>query len=284
MIFQEGSDDMFSKPLQEVKEYTKPILFATKLYDEEKIIKGSATLFFVNELGYAITCKHVAIELINFQKIKEQFEHKKNNNTLKKGDPISRSFSFPNTYKSFGKINFTLHSLYDLAIIKFEDVKEKLYDNHAFFPRDNAKVDQGTSVCKIGFPYAEFDNVKFFEENQNIVFDNSKLLEFQHFPLDGIITRHLFDQNKKKFGFETSSPGLRGQSGGPIINKDGLVVGIQSMTRHIHLGFDIENFQIKKNNTIKTVSDYQFINLGIGIDYKIIKKFLHENNVKYYEK
>ena len=90
------------------------------------------------------------------------------------------------------------------------------------------------------------------------------------------------DENKL-FGIELSTPGLKGQSGGPLFSKNGIVYGMQSSTKHLHLGFDIMNKEIMVNNTVKKVSDYSFIHLGQCIHVDIIKEFLKEKNVKFYE-
>ena len=54
------------------------------------------------------------------------------------------------------------------------------------------------------------------------------------FPIEGIYTRY-FEVGKNPVGYrtafiETSSPGLKGQSGGPIIDTKGLVWGIRGVT------------------------------------------------------
>ena len=54
---------MFKESIEKVANFTRPIHTIQRTYGGKQIIPGTATLFFVNEEGYAITCKHV-IELL----------------------------------------------------------------------------------------------------------------------------------------------------------------------------------------------------------------------------
>jgi S1-C subfamily serine protease len=85
------------------------------------------------------------------------------------------------------------------------------------------------------------------------------------------------------YGIELSTPGLRGQSGGPLFDNNGIVYGMQFSTKHLHLGFDLVDKEIMVNTSIKKVSDYSFIHLGQCIHVNVIKAFLKQHNVKYYE-
>ena len=54
---------MFVQSIEKAAQFTRPIHSIIRTYTGKKIIPGAATLFFVNDEGYAITCKHV-IELL----------------------------------------------------------------------------------------------------------------------------------------------------------------------------------------------------------------------------
>jgi hypothetical protein len=58
---------------------------------------------------------------------------------------------------------------------------------------------------------------------------------------------------------ETSSPGLKGQSGGPMFDINGVVWAIQAKTIHLPLGFDAE-VPGRKGHT-----EHQFLNVGLGV-------------------
>ena len=102
------------------------------------------------------------------------------------------------------------------------------------------------------------------------------------FPIDGIITRLVKDENQI-CAIEMSTPGFNGQSGAPLFNNNGLVYGMQSLTKHFHLGFDISNQEIRVGPNKKIVSNYPFISLGQCLHANIIKDFLKQNNITFYE-
>ena len=50
---------MFRKAIEKIGNFTRPIHFISHFYKEENVRPGAATLFFINDQGYALTCKHV---------------------------------------------------------------------------------------------------------------------------------------------------------------------------------------------------------------------------------
>ena len=78
-----------------------------------------------------------------------------------------------------------------------------------------------------------------------------------------------------------STPGLIGQSGGPLFDKDGIICGLQFETHFEPLGFDQVNKEIVIDRKKKKVSNHPFMHLGRCIHVDIIKQFMDNNNVKY---
>ena len=103
---------------------------------------------------------------------------------------------------------------------------------------------------------------------------------FPLFPMDSIMTRLIIDEKGVVSMIETSTPGLRGQSGGPVFSPEGVVYGIQSMTKHLDLNFDV-NTTVKRGVTKKKVTYTPFINLGVAISSVKIIEFLKENNIEF---
>ena len=64
---------MFVRAIDEVSKYTRPIHSIIRSYGTNKVYPGAATLFFVNENGVAITCRHVAEHLLQADKINQQY-------------------------------------------------------------------------------------------------------------------------------------------------------------------------------------------------------------------
>ncbi len=293
---------MFKEAIEKAANFTRPVHTITRTYTGKQIIPGAATLFFVNEEGYAVTCKHV-IELlaasdnlnINYSHFKQEREKLPRDSNYKKhlkglelkykftGESVAQiKNTFLDCVDSMSGFTWHLHPDYDLAILKFNGFNKLLYGDYAIFKKSPAQIYQGEFLCRLGFPFPEFTNFKYNETTDDIEWTNTGVSGSPRFPMDGMVTRFLADSNKL-YGIELSTPGLRGQSGGPLFNKDGIVCGMQFSTKHLHLGFDIVEKEITVNNKLKTVSDYSFIHLGQCIHSDIIKAFLKEMNVKYYE-
>jgi hypothetical protein len=73
-----------------------------------------------------------------------------------------------------------------------------------------------------------------------------------------------------------STPGLRGQSGGPVFDTDGVVWGIQVQTNHLALGFQPELMDHGKK-----VAEHQFLNVGLAAYVPEIIALLKNHNVKH---
>jgi hypothetical protein len=135
----------------------------------------------------------------------------------------------------------------------------------------------------MGFPFPEFSNYRLNTETQNLEWTKEGIARSPRFPIEGMLTRFLGDANGKIYGMELSTPGLRGQSGGPLFDSEGRIVGMQSRTKHLHLGFDIEEKTIIAHGKTKKVNDYAFIHLGECIHVSVIKEFLRKNSVNFKE-
>jgi hypothetical protein len=118
--------------------------------------------------------------------------------------------------------------------------------------------------------------------NDDIVWKQNGNYYTPRFPIDGMFTRHICDNSGKIIGIELSTPGLRGQSGGPLFNSEGIVYGIQSMTKHLHLGFDMVKEKMLLNGREELINNQPFLHVGQCVHVEIIKDFLNENNIKYY--
>ena len=294
---------MFVKAIEEVGKFTRPIHTISRNFDEKIVTAGASTLFFVNELGCAVTCKHV-IDLIGNREninlhyqnyIKEKATIGKNNKFNKRNKDLEEKYNFKSdiiaqlserfvdcTNDTISKYRWINHPKYDLSIIIFEDFKNPAYQSHATFIKDSTVLKQGKYLCRLGYPFPEFTNFQYNEIIDNIEWTNSGQISTPKFPIEGMLTRHLSDEGRV-FGIELSTPGLRGQSGGPLFDEQGLICGMQSMTNHLHLGFDMKNFEYKTGGKSIKVTNQPFLHVGHCIHPDIIKEFLDLNNIKFYE-
>jgi Trypsin-like peptidase domain len=292
---------MFENAVELVSRFTRPVHSIMRAYGGNKAFPGAATLFFVNDDGDAVTCRHVAEHLMHAEKLNQQYqlfiqarfrlksdEHYEENLKqlelqfgYKSGVMVQMKSSFVNCFDRISSFDCYLHPQHDLAIIRFKGFTQKLYKGFSSFIKDES-VKQGKSLCRLGFPFPEFTNYHYNYQADEIEWTREGNSNSPSFPIDGIVTR-LISQYGKIGGIEMSTPGLRGQSGGPLFDKNGLIYGMQSSTRHLHLGFDLENFEIQSVGSTKKVTNTPFLHVGQCIHAEVIKSFLTENKVSFQE-
>ncbi len=284
---------MYKKSIKENSKYLVPFVEGIKYYGSDEIEHALGTMIILNDNGDVLTCKHIALEFVNNNKLGEIYSHlieelkrcntkeerieveKKYN--LEKDTPVLTNINLPFKVGKEINIEIKLHKYLDLAIIKFRGANLKC-SNYPIFSKKLPL--QGQSVCKLGFAFPEYSYFEYSKEDENIKMKNEIVSSFPLFPMDGIVTRQIVDEKHEVTMFETSTPGLRGQSGGPVFSPEGIVYGIQSMTKHLDLNFDINKI-VKRGIVNKQVTYTPFINLGVCISSTEIIKFLDENNVKY---
>lgn len=293
---------MFQQAIEQASAYTRPIHTITRTYGGRQIVPGAATLFFVNEEGYAVTCKHVVEMLLSADNLAKKYasfcaernqlprdgKYKRNLKGLEikyaytPETRVQAKNTFVDCVDSMSGFTTHIHPQHDLAIIKFNDYRTLGYRGHAVFKKDTSQIKPGEYLCRLGFPFPEFSNFAYNEAADDIEWTHSGTKGSPRFPIDGMLTRFLAADNQV-YGIEMSTPGLRGQSGGPLFNQDGIVYGMQFATKHLHLGFDMVDKEILVDNKVQKVSDYSFLHLGQCIHADVIKAFLASHQVKYYE-
>lgn len=293
---------MFEKAIEKVLEFTKPLHTISRTYGG-LIMPGTATLFFVNDHGIAVTCKHV-VDLIpaadnlnnTFAKFKDERnnlvkdnKYKRNLNGLEvkykyNSDTIVQlKNTFMNCFDKIEQIVCHVHTTLDLAIIEFKGFTKILYTSHASFIRDSKNTKQGKYLCRLGYPFPEFNNFKHDPVKDDIEWTTEGVSGSPAFPIDGIITRFVGDTAGKISGIEMSTPGLRGQSGGPLFDINGTVYGMQFATTHLHLGFDMKDKEIISAGKKSKVSNYPFLHVGRCVHVDEIKAFLTQHKIEFSE-
>lgn len=294
---------MFVKAIESVIEFTRPILTIGRLYGSTQVEPGCATAIVINDEGWLLTCKHVAQLIVDADAINQKYlNFKQEVSAVPLGDGLYKThlraiekkygytqgkgilaqlkikFDMVDQFKGFQVL---MHKDYDVALIRIDGFTKMLCSSFPIFAQDSTRLKQGMSLCRLGYPYPEFTDFTYDVNNDNIVWITNGRHNTPHFPMDGILTRHLIGVGNRVFGLELSTPGLRGQSGGPLFDINGIVCGMQSATNSLPLGFDQENREIKVKGVAKKVNDYSFIHLGHCIHIDVIKKFMDANGVKY---
>jgi hypothetical protein len=292
---------MFENSIEKVSGFTRPINSILRTYGGNRIIPGSSTLFFVNDQGFAVTCKHVIDVIASADQINQTYQaFKKERDGLPKDGKykmrlkglemkykytpnsiIQILLTFVDCVDTMSGFTWHTHPKSDLAILKFNDYKNIRYTGHANFLKDATTIRQGKYLCRLGFPFPEFTNYKYNETTDNIEWTNTGIQSSPRFPIEGMVTRFISEDNKLS-GIELSTPGLRGQSGGPLFSSEATIYGMQSSTKHLHLGFDLINKEILVDNNMVKVSDYSFLHLGQCVHVDIIKEFLTEKGISFH--
>jgi S1-C subfamily serine protease len=293
---------MFVEAIETAAKYTRPIHTITRTLRND-IFPGAATLFFINDEGYALTCRHVIELLIKSEKVNAEYRKFSDEKDkiprdgkytralaglklkykYKPNTTIQLKNTFINCVDTMTGFTCHLHPKFDLAILKLNGFNKLYCNTFASFKRDSKELKQGMYLCRMGFPFPEFNNYKYDSVTDDIVWTKEGKKSSPRFPMEGMITRFIGNDKDGIHGLELSTPGLKGQSGGPLFDKDGVVCGMQSSTKHLHLGFDIEGKEIVVKGETKKVDNYSFMHLGQCIHVDIIKKFLQQHKVSFSE-
>lgn len=157
------------------------------------------------------------------------------------------------------EINWHIDQVADLAIGQMKGFAESWCAEYPIFKDPLEPTPIGTSLCRLGYPFHHVE-AAFDEASQSFSLAPN-VFPIPRFPNDGIYTRcaRVRDGNRTVDFIETSTAGLKGQSGGPILDVRGHIWAIQSKTNHLPLGFAPV---VKDGN--KEIVEHQFMHVGIG--------------------
>lgn len=284
---------MFVKAIKDSALYTKQLRTIHRTYGSKEVIKSASTLIILNDQGWLLTSKHVAqnFNLANVLNQRyEEYKKDKDENHLsdsdlkakynfQKGMPVQLKNQFFGVFQGVPQsIRVLFHKTLDLALVHVEGSDIKMLCEH--FPLfSETEVEAGMMLCKLGYPFAEYTCVAYEELTDDINFTQDGQLNSPYFPLDGMVTRKIGD-GQKIIGFEMSTPGIRGQSGGPVFDEQGVVYGIQTGTRSHDLDIKMTKTIRLKEGPINQ-DEYAFLNVGIVISSKEVIEFMRENNVTF---
>ena len=285
---------MFANAVAEAAKFTRAVLISTRLHSG-KVETGCGSYVLVNAEGWVLTAGHGLHALLKFNEDKPKYDAYSAalaaigaDKTLPKGKRQKRfrALGFdPNwishvSYLWGPGVNaplYHLDGLADLAAVKLENLNLPADQEFPRFGDAGIELPQGTSLCKLGFPFHQFETV-FDAASSKFVINNP--VTFVRYPLDGILTRYINieapDKSRTVKFVEMSSPGLRGQSGGPWFDVKGTVWGIQSRTQHLALGFSPE---LEVN--AKKFVEHQFLNAGAAAYVSEVIRFLNQHGIAF---
>jgi hypothetical protein len=182
----------------------------------------------------------------------------------------------------FGRDGVTLAEAYrltsvDIGVGRLQPFDPSWVPNYPVFKNPKIDFDPGASLCRMGFPFHGFQPI--WDPTSQMFSLPPGAVPLPLFPIEGIFTRTVemifatgpgMPAIQTPFAMrmiETSSPGIRGQSGGPIFDTDARIWGIQSSTSHFPLEFGTK--------------EKQYLNVGVGIHPDTIFGFLDEHKVMF---
>ncbi|MCH3978778.1 MAG: serine protease [Candidatus Methanomethylophilus sp.] len=277
---------MFAKACQKAYRFTRPLIVNTRSVDGT-VSSSLGTFFVVNPEGWVLTAGHLFDSYMQFRqdqtKIKgvEEINAKAPAGTEKvKLDPKwLTNHSFWWGWDGVRLADVYVNREIDVCLGRLEGFKPDMVSEYPVF-RDPETMLPGTSICRTGFPFANV--AADFDEKCNAFRIRPGVLPIAFFPNDGIHTRNIITSQSSKDGgyqvmyVETSTPGLKGQSGGPIFDTEGRIYAMQVRTNHMPLGFHpVSNFNGKE------VVENQFMNVGIGVHGKVLQDIMRDKHVSF---
>ena len=287
---------MFANAYKLASSFTQPVIISTRFFDKT-VECGCGAFIVINDEGWIITVAHLWNSYFAFQQHgKEISEYERQLETIQQDQKLNNK----RKHKKISRLKtnskwVTNHSFWwgsdgvqlddvkplpegDLVIGRLDPFDSKTIMTYPVF-KNPTNLSVGTSLCKLGYPFHNIEAT--FNEVNNSFSLAPDALPIPRFPIEGIYTRDLMTgkSNDGKYDIkflETSSPGLRGQSGGPIFDVKGTIWAVQSRTHHFPLGFSPK---IKKNG--REVEENQFLNVGLGVHPELVVAFLKENGIEF---
>ena len=286
---------MFAKSYAIAAEFTFPVLVSYYFFDES-VETSVGSFVIINDEGWIITAAHGidpvfirqqhATEIQKYNEVvahieNSELDEKEKKRRLQKLNPNKKwikNFSYWWGADRHFVSEWHILKENDIAVGKIENYDPSFIKNYPVF-KTPVDLKQGTSLCKIGFPFHEVK--ASYDKEKNAFSVDPATFPIPRFPIEGIFTRDVAAGKSAdgrydiKF-LETSSPGLRGQSGGPTFDTEGRIWAIQSQTRHLPLGFSP-----KIKTGTKEIEENQFLNVAWGAHIETVLKFLDQFGIKY---
>lgn len=279
---------MFSKSVGTALKYTRPVVGALRN------VGGGVEAFFgtfivLNKDGWVLTAAHIMRPAVlleqqrsRVQEVQRELEsirassfsakHKKKAIDSLLGQPLVTHVTY--LFGACRAQNLTVHinHLADIALTRVTGLEAEAVSEYPVFVESDSPPRPGTMLCRVGFAFHEL-TARFNEGQDKFEFEDGPF-PVPVFCNEGMVTRHITrqGQGEEALFFETSSPGLRGQSGGPVLDVDGAVCGMQSQTATLDLGFI---------GAVKgSPQERQFLNVGHVVDASEVLRFAREYGVE----
>jgi hypothetical protein len=287
---------MFANACKLAARYTYPVITARRRFDGT-IACGCAAFIVLNDQGWVATAAHLLAadddlqrscrEISDYDGKVRRIRQEPQLTDKEKRRKISHLSTNPKwvTNVSFwwGSKGISLRELRvlpeaDLAVGRLEP-----FDPERFRPfpvvKDPGCLDVGTTLCKLGYPFQRVRAA--YDESDGGFRLSTDSLPLAGFPTEGIYTRTLSagrsSDGRYEIKFlETSSPGLTGQSGGPLFDSRGTLWGVQSRT-------DMHSFRVRTTTPgrERTGNEVLALNLGVAIHPELLVRYLTDYRIRF---
>ena len=280
--------DMFADACSKASEFTRPLAVSIR-HQDGSVETTIGSFIVINREGWVLTAGHMYDSFVKYQsdlKKAEEIKELNSSRASKRGAPSSEVKLEPSliTNHSFWwgwdgvrvKDVFVNRQL-DIAVGKLDPFNPDWVREYPVF-RDPTHLRPGTSVCRGGFA---FTNLTATWNEAKKSFQIPQPSQDSLFFNEGMHTRTVCmgkckDGSHDMLYVETSTPGLRGQSGGPIFDTKGRIYAMQVSTQHMDLGFHpTTQFEGRR------VVENQFLNVGLGVHARILREVLDERGIRY---
>jgi len=286
---------VFSLALDTVRKFTLPVIFSRR-YRKGEIVSSLGTFIVVNTDGWILTADHIVADILKFSESQNEMQSHEQQRKAIEGDPDLKDkdkrrqiqkLPVDNSWITNQAVLWAYHPwamskvfrdpLADVALIQLSSFDPDRVPVYPVFKNPGVEFRVGTSLCRLGHPFhdikATFDFAKGFELDP-------ATFPIAQFPNDGILTRFILknapDGSRQVRFIETSTAGLRGQSGGPIFDRDGFLYAVQSQTTSLPLGFMPT---VKQGS--REIVEHQFMHLGWGSHIQHAVDLMTKNDVAF---
>lgn len=289
---------MFRNALNIARQFTYPVVISRRTVGGQ-CTSGIGTFVAINDEGWFVTAAHIFTEIDRLQAevahvrahldAAEKIRADQNLDKRQRATKLSALGRLDANMTEHcsvwwgmdgvDAINVNVLPAVDLGVGRLTPFDATKVPAYAIFKDPAQGVEPGTSLCKLGYPFHAI-TPDWDAATKTFSFPNGAL-PLPSFPMEGMLTRFVQVPTAPAPAYvtlwmETSTPGLRGQSGGPTIDTQGVVWAIQANTAHLPLGFNPPVPGAKNGE-----KEHQFLNVGRGVHVETILGLLDSLGVKY---
>jgi hypothetical protein len=253
---------VFEDAAERAGEYTCPFVGLRRRPDKS-VFSNIGAFIVLNREGWVLTAAHLMNEIAASRRTDQVAE-------------AVEIWAIPGFSESHPTIaeNIVLPAA-DLALVRLEPFDPGQIAAYPTLRPEDESVRPGMPIARLGYPFHEV-KADFDEERKS--FDITSGFPVPRFVSDGIVSRFRASRTDDGVEYEyiqTSTPGLRGQSGGPLLDEAGRVCGVQSKTVHFDLGFDAH---IERDG--ERLVEHQVLNVGEAAHVSSVRTFLREHDIE----